>query len=319
MPAGALPTLVVIGAMKCATSALHRYLDAHPDIAMSRPKELNFFNGPEVAPHEDPEQWWRHGQWHRGVAWYAARFDASAPLRGESSPGYTSPTFPEVAARMARVVPDVRLLCLVRDPFERALSQYAHHRTDGTEPRPVEQALLDPASQYVARSRYRERLEPFLQHFGADRLHVVVQERLLRRPADEMRRALVHVGADPSRYHHVPLGRVNTGGVRPALPPGLRDRFDAAVADDVERLRLLLDDPLEEWSSNSQAPVDLTAPAVRVEAVDRDRVGLVVGSDEGDHDGDDDGDAVRRTSAAAIGRAVLLSGRPAGSGRRRPR
>ncbi|GAB2737242.1 hypothetical protein GCM10027273_14990 [Nocardioides pakistanensis] len=49
-----LPNVVVIGAMKCATSALHAYLDAHPDISMTATKELNFFNGPEQPPHDDP-------------------------------------------------------------------------------------------------------------------------------------------------------------------------------------------------------------------------------------------------------------------------
>ncbi len=43
---GALPNLIVVGAMKCATTALHRCLDAHPDVAVSEPKELNFFCGP---------------------------------------------------------------------------------------------------------------------------------------------------------------------------------------------------------------------------------------------------------------------------------
>jgi Sulfotransferase family len=247
-PPPSLPTLVVIGAMKCATSALHRYLDSHPDVAMSAPKELNFFNGPEVPPHDEPDRWWVEGQWHRGVAWYGRQFDASAPLRGESSPAYTSPDFPESAARMAQVAPDVRLLYLVREPFERAMSQYAHHRTDGTERRPVEEALLDPESHYLARSRYRDRLDPFLQHFGADQVHVVVQERLLHRPRHEMRRALVHVGADPSQYDPVPLGRVNTGGARPPAPEDLRRRFLSAVADDVECLRAFMNDRLVEWS-----------------------------------------------------------------------
>ncbi len=54
---GALPNLIVIGAMKCGTTALHRYLGLHPGIFMSSPKELNFFFGPEAVPEED-------GGWH---------------------------------------------------------------------------------------------------------------------------------------------------------------------------------------------------------------------------------------------------------------
>ena len=81
----ALPTVVIIGAMKCGTTSLHRYLDLHPQAAMSRPKELNFFIGPVAAGSAD----WARGNWHRGAAWYAAHFDPSAEVRGEASPGYT--------------------------------------------------------------------------------------------------------------------------------------------------------------------------------------------------------------------------------------
>lgn len=155
---GVLPNLIVIGAMKCGTTALHRYLDLHPEVAMSEPKELNFFFGPERLDERDEPAARSAGNWHRGVGWYAMQF-RPAPVRGEASPGYTSPSFPEAAERMARVVPEARLVYAVRDPVARAVSQYLHHRADGTERRPIEEALLDPASQYLARSLYHERLE----------------------------------------------------------------------------------------------------------------------------------------------------------------
>lgn len=243
----ALPTVVVIGAMKCATSALHSYLDAHPDISMSRLKELNFFNGADTPPHDDPDRWWVDGQWHRGVEWYAAQFDGAAPARGESSPAYTSPSFPEVPARMASVVPDVRLLYLVRDPVARALSQYAHHLRDGAETRPAEQALLDPDSQYVARSRYHERLEPFLTHFPREQVHVVVQERLLARRDVEMTRVYRHAGVDPGWWDERLEQEVHVGGDLPSTPPRLRAAFEERVHDDVQLLRKLMDDDLGEW------------------------------------------------------------------------
>src|SRR5215212_4374512 len=184
----ALPTLIVIGAMKCATTALHDYLDAHPDITMSRPKELNFFS-------ESPT---------RELGWYAAHFEPRSKLRGESSPGYTSPSFPDAAARMASAAADVRLLYLVRDPVERALSQYRHHLRDRTEARPLEEAVLDPNSQYIARSRYFERLQPFLQHFDPAQIQVVVQERLLADRHHVMADVYRHVGAETPRRLPLP-------------------------------------------------------------------------------------------------------------------
>ena len=72
---GALPTLVVIVAMKCGTTSLHGYLAAHPEVGMSEPKELNFFFGPESVECPDDAETWALGNWHRGTDWYAAHFD----------------------------------------------------------------------------------------------------------------------------------------------------------------------------------------------------------------------------------------------------
>lgn len=232
MPAAVtLPDVLVIGAMKCGTSAVHAYLDAHPDVAMSDPKELNFFTE----------------QWDRGLEWYAARFDSDAKVRGESSPGYTSPSFPEVPERIAGVVPWVRLVYLVRDPLERALSQYAHHRRQGTETRPVAEALLDPDSQYVARSRFHERLTPYLRHFEREQVHVVVSERLLADRENEVARLYAHVGVDPTWRDETHQRLVHVGDAGTQVSDATRAAFLERTTDDTERLRELLDDDLEEW------------------------------------------------------------------------
>ncbi len=249
MPSHVLPDVVVIGAMKCATTAVHAYLDTHPSIAMSRPKELNFFNGPPRTPPGDGSSWWRCGQWHRGLDWYARHFDPEAPVRGESSPAYTSPSYPEVPARMAQVIPDARLVYLVRDPVDRAVSQYAHHRRDGAEHRPLSEALLDEDSQYLARSRYAERLRPHLQHRPGAQILVVVQERLRDRPREELRRLFDFVGVDADWWSSDLEEPVHTGDSLPACPPGLRRAFLDHVADDLADLALLMGDEAPEWSN----------------------------------------------------------------------
>ena len=244
----ALPTVVVVGAMKCGTSALHAYLAAHPEISMSGLKELNFFFGGSTPPPGPPGTWWQHGQWHRGLDWYAAHFDARRPVRGESSPGYTDPAHPEVASRMARVLPDARIVYLVREPVQRALSQYRHHLRDGTEQRALDEALLDEESQYLARSRYAERIAPFLDHFAREQILVVVQERLLADRRGELSRIYRHVGADPDFWHSDLLERVHVGGGPDEVPDRLRRRFWDSVRHDVTALRRLVGDDLPEWS-----------------------------------------------------------------------
>jgi hypothetical protein len=241
---GALPTFVIIGAMKCGTSALHRMLGAHPDIAMSDPKELNFFFG--TAPPVDADDPWSTGNWWRGAGWYAAHFPTHAPVRGEASPGYTSPDHPHVAARLAATLPDARLVYLVRDPVDRAISQYLHHRRDGTEDRPLAEALLDPASQYLARSRYHERLTPFLDRFPNDRILIVATEDLRDQPAPTMARVLRFLDADPQVMPSAHIHGPSATATEPE--PAVRHRVTALLRADADRLRRLAKRRFAQWS-----------------------------------------------------------------------
>jgi hypothetical protein len=247
---GALPNLVVIGAMKCGTSALHRYLNCHPAIAMSEPKELNFFFGPEARTTDRATvDYETGGNWHRGVDWYMRHFRPEAPLRGESSPGYTSPAEPGVAERMHALVPEARLVYLVRDPVDRALSQYRHHRAEGAETRPLEQALLDPDSQYVARGHYHERLRPFLGRFARDQIAIVAREELLDRRRATLRSLFGWLGVaddfwsrDLDRLWHT------SGGRAPRLDGALRDALAEVLVDDADRLRALAGRDFPRWA-----------------------------------------------------------------------
>jgi hypothetical protein len=246
-PAGALPTVVIIGAMKCGTTSLHHYLDLHPEVAMSRPKELNFFIGADTPPALPTD--WSSGNWHRGPAWYAAQFDASVPVRGEASPGYTSPSHPQVAMRMAWLIPSSRLVYAVRDPVRRAVSQYWHHRREGSEIRPLEEALLDPRSQYVARGRYFERLEPFLAAGFGDRVSLVAQEELHAHRRPTLRRLFGHLGVEERYWSDAMDERRNASPERPGrLPARLAARLAEAFRDDAERLRAFARRDFPRWS-----------------------------------------------------------------------
>jgi Sulfotransferase domain len=181
---GALPNLIVIGGLKCGTTSLHHYLNLHPQVAMSRPKELNFF----VAELN----------WDLGADWYASHFDRSAPVRGETSPHYTNlPRFGGVAGRMREVLgADVRVIYMVRDPIDRMLSHYLHNVGGGYESRPLETALSDPNSAYVARSRYAMQAEPYLEAFGAEGLLIVTREELRDDRLGTMGRTFGFCGVD---------------------------------------------------------------------------------------------------------------------------
>src|SRR6476659_1140977 len=145
---GALPNLIVIGAQKCGTSGLHYYLSLHPEVSMSRPKELNFF----IAERN----------WPRGLDWYRRHFDPRARIRGESSPNYTAyPQHEGVPERMHELIGDARLIYLVRDPLERIAAHWVHNYAKRRERGSLRETLTHPQTSYIERSRYHMQIERF--------------------------------------------------------------------------------------------------------------------------------------------------------------
>jgi len=211
---GALPTFIIIGAMKCGTSSLHYYLSKHPDISMSMPKELNYF----LSNFEGDKNLGLQGRnFERGLDWYAAHFNADSSARGESSPAYMDPRHLGVAKRMHECVPDALLIVLTRDPFDRAVSEYRHRVANGEEPRSLEEAILDPSSSYVALSRYHACLESFYEYFGPGKIIRYRQEDLDASTREMVESVVTTLGVS----HSVPIEgidkRINTASGRGAL------------------------------------------------------------------------------------------------------
>jgi hypothetical protein len=180
---GHLPNLVVVGAMKCGTSSLHRYLSHHPQIFMSRKKELCFFAQ----------------RWENGLDWYLDQFPEPAPIRGESSPNYTKyPAFAGVPERMHAVLgDDVKLVCVVRDPIARIVSHYVDAYSNERERRSLDDALdgLED-NHYVNCSRYAMQLERYLPFFPMSSILVVPAEDLRDARAESLRRIYRFLGVD---------------------------------------------------------------------------------------------------------------------------
>jgi Sulfotransferase domain len=180
----ALPNLIIIGGLKCGTTSIHHYLGLHPEIQMSKPKELNFFV--------------EELNWDLGMDWYRGRFDERFGVRGESSPHYTNlPRYTGVAERIREHVPDAKLIYMVRDPISRILSHWTHAVGAGYETRPMEEVLSRDDQTYVTRSRYWMQLQPYLEHFDRDRIQVLTQEELQGERDTTMRRAFDFAGVDP--------------------------------------------------------------------------------------------------------------------------
>ena len=185
---GALPNLLIIGAQKCGTSGLHYYLGLHPEVSMSKPKELNFFI--------------EERNWRRGADWYARHFDAHAKVRGEASPNYTAyPQHMGVPERMASLIPDARLIYIVRDPLERIEAHWVHNYAKRREKGNLHETLMHPNTSYLVRSEYFMQLQQFLQYFPAEQLLVLDQDDLRNRRLETLKSVFEFVGVDSSFQH----------------------------------------------------------------------------------------------------------------------
>jgi hypothetical protein len=183
----ALPNLLIIGAAKCGTTSLHHYLDQHPDVSMASrgpgSKEMRYFDDPD---------------WEEKRDWYESHFDG-APVRGESTPRYTY--FPHVTGvpeRIHALVPDAKLIYLVRDPVDRIVSHWVQ-RYWGGDRTPLEAWLRDadrPDNMLICASRYATQVEQYLKLFPRDRLLVLDQADLVS-PRAALREVFAFVGVDP--------------------------------------------------------------------------------------------------------------------------
>jgi hypothetical protein len=185
---GALPNLIVIGAQKCGTSALHYYLGLHPEISMSRTKELNFFI--------------RQRNWDRGVDWYRQQFDPHAVVRGETSPNYSAyPQFGGVPRRMHSLVPDAKLIYIVRDPLERIAAHWVHNYAKGRIDHPLGERELRNRRGYIARTRYYWQLMKFLRRYPLEQILILDQADLRHGREDALRQVFEFAEVDPGFTH----------------------------------------------------------------------------------------------------------------------
>ncbi len=185
---GALPNLVVIGAQKCGTSGLHYQLSLHPEIWMSKPKELNFFI--------------EERNWPLGQEWYRQQFDARAKVRGESSPNYTAyPQHLGVPERMRSVLPDAKLVYVVRDPLDRIAAHWVHNYAKRREKGDLAATLTHANASYVARSQYHMQLQRYLAQYPFEQILVIEQEELRSAPLETLRRIFEFTGVDPGFTH----------------------------------------------------------------------------------------------------------------------
>lgn len=175
-----LPDFIIIGTQRGGTTSLYRYLTQHPEVGAAFRKEVHFFDR----------------YYEKGLDWYLAHFPERGdyPMVGEASPFYLF--HPAVPGRVHAAVPHAKFIALLRNPIDRAYSQYHHKLRRGLETLSFEAAIDqeaerlavsdDPVSlpwrhhSYLARGVYVEQVKRWLDVFPREQLLVIQSETFFR-------------------------------------------------------------------------------------------------------------------------------------------
>jgi hypothetical protein len=220
-----LPNFLIIGAGRAGTTSLHHYLRQHPEVFMPERKEPSYFawaNG--VLPSGIPGADWLRQTVVTTRPAYEALFAGATGARaiGETSPAYLASA--EAPARIRAMIPDARLVAILRDPVERAHAQWLGLRRDGVDPAPTfEEALRQedrrisagwPYAGLTRNSFYHRLLSRYVEQFPPEQIRVCLFDELVADPLALMRDLFTFLGVDPGFVPDVSRRHGGTGRVR---------------------------------------------------------------------------------------------------------
>lgn len=192
-----LPNFIIAGAEKSGTSTLAFHVSRHPDVYMPERKELHFFENAHT--------------FSKGIEWYRQWF---AGWNNEVAVGECTPFYmyvADAAERIKQYLPDARLIFILRNPVDRAYSNYWHQVRGGKERLAFEDAIEREASRvkkggyhnltysYLQKGFYSEQLKRFYTLFGPDQLLIVRFEDMAAHPQSVLADVFRFLGVDPLR------------------------------------------------------------------------------------------------------------------------
>jgi hypothetical protein len=236
---GSLPDFLVIGAKKCGTTSLYHLLIRHPLVERAAAKELHFFDL----------------LFDEGTEWYRRCFptprwkDGRKTITGEATPMMTHRLAPK---RVAQVVPHAQLIALLRNPVDRAYSDYQQVANEGREPRTFKETIgleketeaakahpfgerseppegrdlggLDEDSEYLSRGVYVDQLLRWSEFFPKEQLLVLKSEDFFEHPLETLKVVLSFLGLpewEPKAWDVIPKKR-NKGKYEEGMDPATR-------------------------------------------------------------------------------------------------
>lgn len=195
------PNFLVIGAARSGSTLLHQYFLQHPEIFVPQSKQ------------PEPHFFLKTSLYERGVEWYHSTFFSN--VKNEKAIGEisTSHMYGEhVPERMYKYNPNLRFIVLLRNPVQRAFSNYWHSRKNGLEKISFDEAIQNETERlnalnttmkeiapfaYIGRSLYSEQFKRFFKYFDREQFHVTLFEELIENPKNELVKMLKFLGVNP--------------------------------------------------------------------------------------------------------------------------
>ena len=181
---------LIIGAEKSGTTWLYQNLAKHPDIFLPETKEVHFFNeynsyGTKLDNYTK-----------RSPSWYGQFFATRAQekVAGEVTPMYLCD--PIASTRIAETYPNIKIIAILRNPVDRALSHYWMARNKAQTKEDIETALLSPDSTFINRSMYGAQLSRYYAIFPRSSILVLKHEALFESPRKGLNSILDFLGID---------------------------------------------------------------------------------------------------------------------------
>jgi len=181
-----LPNFLVIGPAKCGTTSIHYYLKQHPEVYLPRIKEINFF-----AYYGQKGRYWA-----KTLEEYKKYFK---DVKNHKAVGEVTPFYFAIegsAEKIQKIIPDTKIITILRNPIDRAYSHYNMSLRIGREKRDVSEALTDINSLYVNVGFYYRHLQKYYKRFKKEKIKILFYDQLVNTPVELIKELYQFIGVD---------------------------------------------------------------------------------------------------------------------------
>jgi len=265
------PNLFLVGAMKSATTSLHNYLDVHPEIFMTQ------------DPWKEPNYFVEELNYNKGLDWYSSLFDnvQSEKVIGESSTDYTkAPNYRDTHLKLHQFNPNAKILYVMRDPIERAISQYWWEVEYSAEGRDMKHGILE--NDWIMNcSYYAQQIKPYIDVFGRENVYTLTAEELISEPNRVMKEIFEWLGVSTDiqlKDETLKVHNQSKSSVNRVMGAGLLSKLKGGVVWDILKkvipptlkwkLMKLLSRKVDKDSSGKELAIEAIQPIMKAQTAE---------------------------------------------------